>query len=88
MHGIFLVNSAGLVAFAQFGKPVTIERFRYVKDTRLCLVVHSGGCEELFTAEIPQAVGERLGLNVSVLVADIAESGDTVREYEVPVICS
>lgn len=85
MFGLFLVNDKQQVAFAQFGQHVTVEAFRYVADAKLCVAIHSGGAEEMFTTELPAVVADRLGEVESVLVAHLDDDGKTVGEYVVPV---
>ena len=85
MFGLFLVNDKQKLAFAQFGQHVRIERFRYVSDARLCLVVHSNGVEELFTTEQPTEVAGCLEALPDVLVAHIDQEGTTIDEYTVPI---
>lgn len=85
MMGIFLVNAEQKLAFAQFGQHIRIEGFRYVGDARLCLVIHSGGSEELFTTEQPPEVAQCLELLPDVLVAHIDTGGRTIEEYTVPI---
>lgn len=85
MHGIFLVNEAKEIAFAQFGQHVRIEGFRYIRDARLCVVIHSGGQEEMFTTEQPQPIAERLDREREILVAHIDDHGVTQDEYAVPI---
>jgi hypothetical protein len=85
MIGLFLVNPEQKLAFAQFGQHVKIERFRYVRDARLCLVVHSQGVEELFTTEQTFEVARCLEYLPDVLVAHIDAEGRTIEEYAVPI---
>lgn len=85
MFGLFLVNEKQKLAFAQFGQHAKIERFRYVRDARLCLVVHTQGIEELFTTEQPAEVARCLEALPDVLVAHIDQEGNTIEEYTVPI---
>lgn len=84
MHGIFLLNSNNEVAFAQLGEYVRIEAFRYIRDARACVVVHSNGQEELFTTEQPQPLIDCLERSNTILVAHVDEAGQTITEYSVP----
>lgn len=85
MFGLFLINDKQELAFAQFGQHVKVEGFRYVKDAKLCLVLHSAGTEEMFTTEQPPAVAALLASISEVLVAHIDDEGTTCDEYTVPV---
>jgi hypothetical protein len=85
MHGLFLLNKKKEIAFAQFGSHVKIEGFRYIRDARLCVVIHSTGQEEMFTTEQPEPIAGKLASVSEVLVAHLDDLGHTVDEYTVPV---
>lgn len=85
MIGLFLINKQGRLAFAQIGAHVKIEAFRYVRDAKLCLVLHSDGTEEMFTSEQPPEISAKLETISEILVAHIDEDGSTKDEYVVPI---
>ncbi len=82
--GMFLLAEDGNVCFAQFGDHRRFHSLRIVPP-QLCVVVLSDGSEDMFVHEIEHAMWTALRSAPDILIAHVADDGQLIEEYCVPV---
>lgn len=86
MIGTFVLTDSDDICFIRREQdefPV-ISSFFYIPGDRIMSVVLEDGTEEMVTTQIDERFAPALKKAKSILVADLDEEGDVVKEYKVP----
>lgn len=86
MFGAFIVTPDDEVAFSQIGDHRSIQEFHFFIENRTVAVIFTDGEIEKFTEPLTENTAHALKNASQILVADIDDDRQLLREYYVPVV--